>query len=178
MLDKFVRVFYNIISVVVHVCTLTLILSIPVLFAVKANAPLSFKVNDISVSPVSADDEQFRSLNFTTEGWYRIDYDMTVSADKLSPYGYTIEKFALKAPKELRYTDNYAVFLDKPIEFTTGQSDDYMLTCYVRHTGDIDTVKEYAKTLGFGTRNIVRIFTLFKYEIPVNVPGFDVAELV
>ena len=43
---------------------------------------------------------------------------------------------------------------------------------------DEAAVNEFARTAGFGTRGIVRSFSVFSEELNVNVPGFYVAELV
>lgn len=176
LLDKFVRVFYNILSVIVHISLITLIFSVPVLFAVKANSPLEFKVNDIKVSKASVSDEHFPEVSASAEGWYKIDYDISVKASKLSPYGYQIDKISLKDPSEMRYGGNCETFLDEPVAFITGGSDDAVLTCYIRYDGDEASAAEYAKTFSFGAVHTTRVFSFFKYKIPVNVPGFDVSE--
>lgn len=175
-MDKFVRVFYNALSVVVHISLITLIFAVPVLFIVKGNAPLDFTLHTVEVTAADASDEQLLSVSPTADGWYKIEYDMSVSASKLSPYGYTVARFALIGPKEMKKNGTYAVFLDEPIAFGTGGSDDFVIDCYIRASGE-EEARQTAQTLSFGTRGTVRKFSFFDYAIPMYLPGFDVAEL-
>ena len=177
LLEKSVRVFYNVISVIVHVSVLALIFSVPVLFAVKAEAPLDFTLNSMNVMPASSGDGYFAENGIDPAGWYKIDYDMTVKSEKLSPYGYEIEKFALLAPSDIKYGCEYSVALDGPVSFGTAGEDGFILTLYLKTDKAQQDVTELARTLSFGARNSSRTFSVFKTRISVYAPKFSIGEI-
>lgn len=178
MTEKILLPFYTVLSTLIYVVILAGILAIPLLFATQANAPLDFALEELSVAPASAADETFAASGNAPEGWYRIDYRMNVGAARLSPYRYTVESFALKAPAEFKKTGAYFLSLDAPLSFSRSQRDDFTLSLYVSGFADEQAVKDFARTAGFGTRGIVRSFSFFKEEIEMFVPGFYAAELL
>lgn len=178
MTEKILLPFYTVFSTLVYVVTLAGILAIPLLFTTQAEAPLDFVLEDVSVSPADPADGAFAASGHTPEGWYRIDYRMNVGAAKLSPYRYTVESFALKAPAEFKKTGAYFTALDEPLSFSRSERDSFTLSLYVTGFSDEAAVTEFARTAGFGTRGIVRSFSFFKEEIAMFAPGFYVAELV
>ena len=178
MTEKILLPFYTVLSTVVYVVILAGILAIPLLFASQADAPLDFVIEDISVSPASLSDETFAASGNAPEGWYRIDYRMNVGSAKLSPYSYTVETFALKAPTEFKKSGQYFLSLDEPLSFSRSQRDEFTLSLYVGGFADEASANEFARTAGFGTRGIVRWFSFFQKELDMFVPGFYVAELV
>ena len=178
MTEKIVLPFYSVISVVIYVVLLAGILCIPLLFATQAEAPLDFALEEISVAPASGEDAVFAASGCAPQGWYRIDYRMDVGSAALSPYRYTVQSFALKAPVEFKKTGAYFLALDAPLAFSRAERDDFTLSLYVYGFADEAAVAEFARTAGFGTRGIVRSFSFFREELSVNVPGFYAAELV
>lgn len=182
MTEKILLPFYSAVSLVIYIVLLVGILAIPVLFASQAYVSLDFDLEDISVSPASAEDAAFSQFlsqnNYRSDGWYRIDYRMSVGTPKLSPYSYTVRGFALKAPVDFKKTGAYFLSLDAPLAFSRAERDDFVLSLYVNGFADEAAVNEFARTAGFGTRGIVRTFSFFNEELSVNVPGFYVAELV
>ena len=178
MTEKILLPFYSAVSFVIYIVLLCGILAIPLLFATQADAPLDFTVEDIAVTPASLDDAVFAASGNAPQGWYRIDYRMDVGSAKLSPYRYTVENFALKAPADFKKTGAYFTALDEPLSFSRADRDDFVLSLYVSGFADEAAVNEFARTAGFGTRGIVRSFSVFSEELNVNVPGFYVAELI
>lgn len=177
MTDKIVRSFYNALSLAVHFCVIVLIFSIPVLFAVKADAPLRFSLNGMEVREAAGTDSYFAETGGNADGWYRVDYDMDVAAARLTPYSYTVESFALQNPCKKLLGKDCGVFLDAPLEFDGRNADNYILTLYIRANSEEDAQNK-AKEAAFGTRGIVRKFSVFDHSIEVNVPGFSVGELL
>ena len=178
MTEKILLPFYTVLSTLIYAVTLAGILAIPLLFATQADAPLDFALEEISVAPASASDETFAASGRAPEGWYRIDYRMDVGSAKLSPYSYTVETFALKAPADFKKTGAYFVSLDEPLSFSRSERDDFTLSLYVSGFADETAAAEFARTAGFGTRGVVRGFSFFREEIEMFMPGFFVAELV
>lgn len=178
MTEKILLPFYTVFSTLIYVVTLAGILAIPLLFTTQANAPLDFVLEDISVTPADAADAVFAASGNAPQGWYRIDYRMNVASARLSPYRYTVESFALKAPAAFKKTGAYFLSLDEPLSFSRSERDDFTLSLYVAGFADEQAVTEFARTAGFGTRGIVRSFSFFKEEIAMFAPGFYVAELV
>ena len=178
MTEKILLPFYTVFSTLIYVVTLAGILAIPLLFAVQANAPLDFQLEEIAVAPASATDEVFAASGHAPEGWYRIDYRMNVSSAKLSPYSYTVESFALKAPADFKKSGAYFLSLDEPLSFSRSERDSFTLSLYVSGFANEAAATEFARTAGFGTRGITRWFSFFGTEIEMFVPGFYVAELI
>ena len=178
MTEKVLLPFYTVLSTLIYVVTLAGILAIPLLFAVQANAPLDFVLEEIEVTPADAADAVFAASGNAPEGWYRIDYRMNVGSAKLSPYRYTVRRFALKAPADFKKTGAYFLSLDEPLSFSRAQRDSFTLSLYVSGFEDEASVNEFARTAGFGTRGITRRFSFFKTELEMFVPGFYAAELV
>ena len=176
--EKVLLPFYSAVSLVIYIVLLCGILAIPLLFATQANAPLDFAIEDISVTPASSGDASFAKAGYAPEGWYRIDYRMNVGSAKLSPYRYTVNTFALKAPADFKKTGAYFVSLDEPLSFSRSERDDFTLSLYVYGFADEAAVNAFARTAGFGTRGIVRSFSFFSEELNMDVPGFYVAELI
>ncbi|MBQ6118336.1 MAG: hypothetical protein IJK98_03805 [Clostridia bacterium] len=178
MTEKILLPFYTVLSTLIYVVLLAGILAIPLLFASQANAPLDFELESIEIAPAAGSDETFAASGYAPEGWYRIDYRMDVGSAKLSPYSYTVDSFALKAPTDFKKTGAYFVSLDAPLSFSRAQRDDFVLSLYVSGFADEAAVSEFARTVGFGTRGITRAFSVFKTDLEMFVPGFYVAELV
>ena len=178
MTEKILLPFYTVLSTLIYVVMLAGILAIPLLFAVQANAPLDFVLEGIDVAPVDSSDETFAATGSAPEGWYRIDYRMNVGSAWLSPYSYTVETFALKAPADFKQTGAYFVSLDAPLSFSRSLRDSFVLSLYVGGFADEEAVRDFARTAGFGTRGIVRGFSFFKKEIEMFVPGFYAEELL
>ncbi|MBQ6066357.1 MAG: hypothetical protein IJK89_06010 [Clostridia bacterium] len=178
MTEKILLPFYTVFSTLIYVVTLAGILAIPLLFTTQAEAPLDFVLEDISVAPADAADAVFAASGNAPQGWYRIDYRMNVGSAKLSPYSYTVETFALKAPAEFKKAGAYFLALDEPLSFDRSQRDAFTLSLYVTGFADEAAVNEFARTAGFGTRGIVRSFSFFKEEIAMFAPGFFVEELI
>ena len=178
MTEKVLLPFYTLLSVVVYLTVLIGILTIPLLFAVQANAPLSFSLEGIDVSPADAGDAEFAASGYAPEGWYRIDYRMSVGSAKMSPYSYTVEAFALKAPAAFKKTGAYFVTLDEPLSFSRSVRDSFVLSLYVGGFEDGAAAEAFARTAGFGARGVVRGFSFFKEEIEMFAPGFYVSELI
>ena len=178
MTEKILLPFYTVLSTLVYVVTLAGILAIPLVFAVQADAPLDFRLEEIDVAPAEAADATFAASGNTPQGWYRIDYRMNVGSAMLSPYSYTVESFALKAPADFKKTGAYFLALDEPLSFNRSQRDDFVLSLYVGGFPDMAAAEEFARTAGFGTRGITRSFSVFKTDLEMFVPGFFVEELV
>ena len=176
--EKLLLPFYSVISVVIYVALLAGLLAVPLLFAATAYAPLDFALEGIDVSPADAADGTFAASGNEPRGWYRIDYRMNVGSAALSPYRYTVNNFALKAPADFKKTGSYFLALDEPLTFSRSERDSFVLTLYVQGFADREAAEVFARTAGFGTRGIVRRFSFFAEELSVNVPGFYVAELV
>ena len=176
--EKLLLPFYSVISVVIYVTMLAGLLAVPLLFAATANAPLDFALEEIDVSPADAADETFAASGNTPQGWYRIDYRMNVGSAMLSPYRYSVNNFALKAPADFKKTGAYFLSLDEPLSFSRAERDDFVLTLYVGGLTDQQAAEAFARTAGFGTRGIVRRFSIFAEELNANVPGFYVEELL
>ena len=178
MTEKILLPFYTVLSTLIYVAVLAGIFAIPLLFATQADAPQDFTLEEIAVSPASLSDETFAASGNAPEGWYRVDYRMTVGSAKLSPYAYTVEAFALKAPTEFKKNGSYFISLDEPLAFSRSKRDEFTLSLYVAGFPDEEAVNEFARTAGFGTRGIVRGFSFFKKELSMFVPGFYVEELI
>lgn len=178
MTEKILLPFYTVLSTLIYVAVMAGILAIPLLFATQADAPLDFALEEIAVSPASLTDEAFAASGNAPEGWYRVDYRMNVGSAKLSPYDYTVEDFALKAPMDFKKNGSYFLALDEPLAFSRSKRDEFTLSLYVSGFPDEAAVNDFARTAGFGTRGIVRGFSFFKKELSMFVPGFYVEELI
>ena len=176
--EKLLLPFYSVISVVIYVVLLAGIIAIPLLFASQAYASPDFALEEITVTPAAEDDAVFAASGNAPRGWYRVDYRMNEGSAMLSPYRYTVKGFALKAPADFKKTGSYFVSLDQSLSFSRAERDGFVLTLYVGGMPDQQAAEAFARTAGFGTRGIVRRFSIFAEELNVNVPGFYVEELL
>lgn len=173
MTEKIIVSFYNILSVIVHFSIILLIFSVPVLFAVTANSPPVFTVKSIELQKAAAGETERADIG--GEGWYKAVYDVEAKSARFSPYRYTVQSFALKAPAQLKKSRDYYLEIDAPLDFTSSSPDAFRLTLYFKADGD-KSAEETAAGAGFGTRGITRWFSFFKYEIEFSAPGFYASE--
>ena len=174
MFEKIILTAINVISVIVYVCLLCFILSIPVFLIVQAQKDPEFTVYSSDISEVSQDDAYLASVGEESGGWYKIEYTCSASSGKYSPYSFRVGSFALKEANEFKRNHKYYVVLDEPLDFSGQSPDDFTLTLYVN--ADEQTATELMNSASFGTMQVSRYYSMFEKEITMYVPGFSVAE--
>ena len=173
MKNKITISFFNILSIITITGTISLVVSILVTFALTFNSEPQFTLNSITVEKAEINDP----LKPTdSEDWYKVTYDMSVKANKFSPYSYEVRSFALTSPADFRKNGKYKLYHDEDLSFSNTQNDDFVLMLYVESSEDIGYITEIAKNSGFGMRKLTQKFSFLKYEPATNLPVFSVSD--
>lgn len=165
--------FFNILSILTIIGTISLVISILVTFALTFNSEPEFTLNSVTIEKAQEND----TLKPTdSENWYKVTYDMSVSSHKFSPYSYDVDGFALKAPADFRRNGTYKLYLDEALSFSNTQKDDFTLILYIESSQGIEYIKSIVQNSGFGTRGLTQKFSFFKYEPFTDMPGFYISD--
>lgn len=152
-------------AAVAYVFIMLILFSVPVLFVWQAFVPPVFTFDSVSIPDSLDGDENITDAQ--TNGWYRIDYNMTASSGILSPYSYKIEQFTAEENEILQQFSDYKVTIDAPLEFSNTEDDSFILSLYIKSdtTPDFD---EITKTVTFKAVNYEKSFSEFSvtYEKP------------
>lgn len=144
-------------SAVIYVLVMLALFSVPVLFIWQAFVPPEFVLESINV-PESLENDTY--IKNKSDSWHRIDFIMTASSGKISPYSYKIDEFKVKDTGILKKYDSYKLVLDAPLEFTNVQSDSFVLSLYIYSEQKPD-FEEIAEGISFSAVNYEKSFSQF-----------------
>lgn len=175
MKEKPINIFFGAVSWIIWAATISVIVFAVVLLATGMEKPPVFTLNDARLSAVAADDAALAENGKTGDDWLLLELDMTVAGAKYSPFSYTAETFALKAPADLK-DGEWFVTVDAPLSYSKIAPDDYTLRLYIRSPGGEAALMQRITELGFGLRGLDGHFTFIKYPFRNNLPGFYLSE--
>ncbi len=144
-------------AAVVYVLIMLTLFSAPVLFIVQAFAEPTFQFDLVSI-PDSLEGDEF--LKEETDGWYRIDYCMTASSGKFSPYSYKISQFTAEENEFLASFEDYKITIDEPLEFSNIKDDSFTLSLYIKSDTEPDFT-QITKSVTFKAVNYEKSFGEF-----------------
>ncbi len=176
MKDKPVTVFFGIISWAIWAATIAVIVFAVVLLITGMEKDPEFTLNAAAVQKVDAADPVLAENGKTGDDWYRLHLDMQVAAAKYSPFSYTAETFALRAPDDIAGQAEWFVVLDAPLDFSKIAPDAYTLDLYIRSPGGAQALADQAQRFDFGLRGYVGHFTFINYPFYVGLPGFALSD--
>ena len=101
---------------------------------------------------------------------------MSVSAHKFSPYSYEAEGFVLTYPADFRRSAEYKLYTDEALSYSNTEKDSFILTLYIKDSGDIEYIKNVVLNSGFGMRGVTQKFSFLKYEPFTDLPGFLISD--
>ena len=159
MVEKFLVSTFKKASGVVYILIFLFILSLPCIFIYEAFQPPQFIFDSVSINEDMTEDSVL-SDEEKAEKWTRIDFSMTATARKLSPYSFYIEKFTLAGDIPIGDED-VKIVLDHPIEFTKDTSSPFTLTLYIKGERDIN---EIVKRISFKAADYERSFGEFRLK--------------
>lgn len=175
MKDKFISVFFSVVSWAIWAATISVIVFALVVLFTGMEKPPEFTVRDARLAPVSAQDPALAAQG-SRDGWYLLELDMTVSAARYSPFDYTAEGIALNAPADLVAAGDCFVALDAPLEYSKIAPDDYTLRVYLRSPAGAEALSARLPELSFGLKGLTGHFTFINYKIKSGQPGFSLAD--
>ncbi len=150
-------------SAVVYVLIMAALFAFPVSFIIHAFLPPVFTLSRIETSVVEEDDIISDENIEITEGWHRIDYYITASSGKFSPYEYTIEEITLQNDEFLSFAHNYTVLIDEPSYFTKDITDEMVISLYIDTDEEFD-INSVCKEAEFKTLIYEKGFGEFKVK--------------
>ena len=160
MIEKFIVSTLKSASAVVYAAVLLLVLSIPVIFIYQAFLPPQFVFDSVAVTEDLSDDIHL-SEEEKSEEWVRVDFSLTASSGKFSPYSFYIEQFSFADEGILDSTAEYKIILDEPIECTKDVKDPFTLSVYIKGETDIN---EFVKTVSFKATDFNKSFGEFSLK--------------
>lgn len=145
---------------VVYVCVLATILSIPVIFIYQAFKEPVFTLEKTEILSCSQEDSNITSIGEKPEEWQRIDYTLSASSGRFSPYYYKIGEFAPTQTSPLYNKTGYFIVLDEPLYFTNTVSDSFLISVYIKKDSGID-INQVASSAMFEAENYEKGFFEF-----------------
>ncbi len=121
-------------SAVIYVFIFCLVLSIPGIFIYQAIKTPEFTLETVSI------EENFSGDGVITEeseDWNKIQFSLTATAGKFSPYSYEISEFEAEGIET-----EHKIVLDEPILCDKDTVDPFTITLYIKGETDIDKVIE------------------------------------
>ena len=159
MIEKFIVSTLKSASAVVYAAVLLLVLSIPVIFIYQAFQPPQFVFDSVAVTEDLSDD--IHLTDEESEEWIRVDFSLTASSGKFSPYSFYIEQFSFADEGILNTTAEYKIILDEPIECTKDVKDPFTLSVYIKGETDIN---EFVKSVSFKATDFSKSFGEFSLK--------------
>lgn len=144
-------------SAVIYVIIMLALFAFPVSFIVHAFLPPEFNLNSIYFEQLS------ESTEAPSENGYRVDYNVTASAGRYSPYEYTIEAIALTDDEFLSFAEGYEVVIDETSYFTKDIHDEIIISLYIYTDENID-IESLCTKAQFKTKIYEKGFREFKIK--------------
>ncbi|MBQ6023448.1 MAG: hypothetical protein IJL25_11025 [Clostridia bacterium] len=176
MKDKPVTVFFSAVSLIIWAATISVIVFAVVLLCTGMEKDPVFTLNSAAVQKVDAADPVLAENGKSGEDWCVLRMEMTVSADKYSPFSYTAETFALREPAATAKGAEWFTAVDEPLSYSKIEPDDYTLNLYIRAPQGAEALAEEARSFGFGMRGLVGHFTFIRYPFNWGLPGFTLSQ--
>lgn len=145
-------------SAVIYVLLFLLIFSMPVIFIYQAVKPPVFTFDTVAV------EENFEGDEIISDGageWQKLQFTLSATAGKFSPYSFYIEEFSLDAEALGISAEDVRVILDEPVSCTKDTTDPFTITLYIRADGD---VREHIGDLAFKASDYTKSFGEFKLK--------------
>ncbi len=147
-------------SAAVYILIMLALFSVPVLFIWQAFIPPEFIFDSVSVPESLEDDEYIKDREGS---WHRIDFMMTASSGKFSPYSYKIEEFEIEDGSLPEEFSSAELVLDAPLEFTNTESDSFVLSLYICSDEKPDS-EEITRNISFRAVNYEKSFSEFSLK--------------
>lgn len=144
-------------AAVIYVIIMLVLFSAPVLFIWQAFVPPVFTFDSMS-APEIVENEEF--ISDDGGKWYRIDYSVTASSGKISPYSFEIEQFEAVENEYLGSFSDHRVEIDEPLKFSNTEDDSFILSLYIRSETAPD-LEEVAENVSFKAVNYKKSFGQF-----------------
>ncbi len=164
MFEKIIITTLKSFSAVIYVFIMLALFSVPVLFVYQAFQPPEFILEGITI-PESLGDDEF--LSGKEGNWHRIDFTMTASSGKFSPYSYKIEEFTTENSGVLSQFEDYEIRIDSPLEFSNTESDSFVLSLYVL-SEEAPDFTEITADITFSAINYEKSFSEFSVRYNVT----------
>lgn len=144
-------------AAVIYVIIMLVLFSVPVLFIWQAFVPPVFTFESVS-APEIIENGEF--ISDDGGKWYRIDYSVTASSGKISPYSYEIEQFEAEENEYLDSFSDHRVEIDESLSFSNTEDDSFILTLYIKSDKEPD-FEEITKNVSFKAVNYKKSFGQF-----------------
>lgn len=144
-------------AAVIYVIIMLVLFSAPVLFIWQAFVPPVFTFESVS-APETVENEEF--ISDGTEKWYKIDYSVTASSGKISPYSFEIEQFEAVENEYLEGFSDHRVEIDEPLKFSNTEDDSFILSLYIKSAEEPE-LEEITKNISFKAVNYKKSFGQF-----------------
>ena len=174
MKGKIVSVLFHIISWSVWAAVIAAIVYAVVLLCTGMEKPPVFTLNAAEVQQVAADDAVLAENGKSGDDWVRVSLDMTVAANKYSPFSYTAASFAPAEPLPFAAQDCF-VTVDAPLSYSKIAPDDYVLSLYVRPASPA-AVLQALPSLRFSMHDLTGYFVFMKFPFIYGSPSFTLSE--
>ena len=168
MNNKMISAVYGTLSVSVWALTMALLAFIVILFCTGEKRAPEITIGAVRISAADILPDGIQS----TDGWYKVQYDIHVEGAKLSPYTYTAGSVVYNAPQDVSHRMEY--YLEPPGRITYSHLSplDFTLTLYLK-CGTADNAGDIAMRSAFGFRNVRQRFAFFYKELVIDLPGFS-----
>ncbi len=160
MIEKIIISVLKALSGIFFIVIMLTLFSIPVIFIYQAFMPPVFSFENIIISEEVENDEFLISQGESSDGWASVDYKLSASSGKYSPYSYKIDEFMLDEDYFNGNLPEYKVRLDDTVEFTNTESDSFTLTLYIKKNGT-DSINEVLKSVSFKAKTYEKSFSEF-----------------
>lgn len=147
-------------SLISYIFIMLALFSAPVIFIYQAFMPPVFSFESVSFYSELQDDEYLTAIGENPEDWQKMDCHMTATAGKMSPYNFTIAEFYVEPNEILEDAEDYKVIIDKTLEFSKTETEEFTLTLYVKSDEKVDFAK-LAEISEFKAKSYEKSFSQF-----------------
>ncbi len=163
MFEKIIIALLKGMSAVVYVLIMLTLFSAPVIFIYQAVKPPVFTLLEVNEAEIEENDGFLLSEGKSSEDFIRIDYTMTASSGKFSPYSYEISEFTVEENEFTEKAGEILVTIDEPLSFSNTENDDFILSVYIEKEYASE-LSEIASSLNFKAVNYEKSFSEFSLK--------------
>ena len=163
MFEKTIITLLKGMSAVIYIFIMLTLFSAPVIFIYQAVKPPVFTLTEVNEAVISENDDFLSENGKNSDDYIRIDYTMTASSGKFSPYSYEISEFTVEENEFTKNSGEILVSIDEPISFSNTVSDDFVLSVYIEKE-NAPALSEITSEISFKAVNYEKSFSEFSLK--------------
>ncbi len=174
MIQRFTKIFYSMLSIVVAVACVCVLGGTAAAFTLENDGNRteitvqSLQVCEVSDSDIWFDREDDRSQ------WCCVLINATANTWNFSPYTYTVDTFSVKTPGVLQAEDNVFVVLEETLAYSRAKPQSFVLRVYIHVPPDVAAAELVGK-LSFTADSSTKSLGAIEEDMKMYLPKLDMA---